>query len=140
MDCFNVKDSQHCCHCYSSSYQDVDNYYDLEKFFICPGTHCVINSCIEWADGESGPYNYDDCCSSNKDPPCHDCSLLFCPLALTLDILCLLPRCFVSDYGYGNKFCKYIFIKCTSQKQDKESKDNNKESENENETITNQPK
>lgn len=127
MDCFTkedglcyIDDTIHCCHCYSETYQHDNLYYNLgESFLMFPGTHCSITSCAEAADGETGPYIYSQCCcSAVNDPICHDCSLIFCPLAFSLDLLCLIPRCFISKHGYGNKCCKCIIQKCHSQSQE----------------------
>lgn len=142
MDCFKIEEQQHCCHCYSSSYQENTFDYGLEnKFFICPGTHCTINSCAEYLNEETDEYNSECCCNAINNPPCHDCSVLFCPIALALDIVCLLPRCFISNRGCGNKCCKCTIQKCRLRNQvNKEEKNENDcNNENKQETITTQP-
>jgi hypothetical protein len=83
--CFN--DRRGCCHCYTTDY--MKNYSDND-FLFCPATHCTIESCVEFCDGETGNidnYTSDNCCNSIYDPCCHDCALFFCPLALVIDII-----------------------------------------------------
>jgi hypothetical protein len=83
--CFN--DQRGCCHCYTTEYM---NQYNDNKYLYCPATHCTIKSCIEYCDEDTGGidnYTSDNCCNSTTDPCCHDCALIFCPIALAIDII-----------------------------------------------------
>jgi hypothetical protein len=76
-----------CCHCYTEKYM---NRYSDNKYLCCPGTHCTVTSCEEYCDGETGntiEYTSENCFNSPSDPCCHDCSLIFCPIALAIDII-----------------------------------------------------
>lgn len=78
-------------YCYTKSYM---KQYSDNSFLCCPGIHCTIESCFECADGESGEYDTSQCCCNGRgDPCCHDCAMLFCPIAMVLDIISFPFRC-----------------------------------------------
>lgn len=94
LECFNISDTTHCCHCYSSKYQE-QNEEISDKFFICPAMYCLCQSCHEWADDETRQHSSSRCCGEPTDPPCHDCSLFCFPCGIVTDVLCLIPRLFI---------------------------------------------
>jgi hypothetical protein len=68
--------------------------YSDNSFLYCPGIHCTFESCIECADADSGEYDTSQCCCNGRgDPCCHDCSLIFCPIAMVLDMISFPYRC-----------------------------------------------
>lgn len=109
-DCLTSNDPTDCCHCYSAKYQNDRLMNDT--FFKCPATFCVFESCIECLEGETERGNTYTCCNGPRDPPCHDCSCVFLPIALVLDIACFIPRCFGYEHGPVGKSCVKISNYC----------------------------
>lgn len=83
-----------CCHCYTNKYYnesiDDQSCTCCKNYYLFPATTCTIDSCVEYMDGEtSREYNHNSCCNDYNDPPCHDCSCIFCPIGFALDIICI---------------------------------------------------
>lgn len=103
--CYNqcFTDQRSCCHCYTKNYM---NQYSDNEYLYCPGSHCTITSCEEYCEGETGDsseYISGNCCNHPNDPCCHDCSILFCPIALAIDIITFPLR---SAKYHSHKCCK----------------------------------
>jgi hypothetical protein len=80
-ECF--KDRRGCFHCYTTKYMKK---YSDNNYLYCPAVHCTTESCIEYLDEET-EQNEALCCHSYNDPCCHNCALIFCPIALVLDLI-----------------------------------------------------
>lgn len=103
-----------CCKCYHPKY--------YEKFTVCPGVKCTLTQCEHSCEGkyDNGNTNSDCCCNDNPmlEPPCASCSLLFCPIAMVLDIVSCVPR-FIIHQTF--KCCNKIDLKNYNSKSKKTS-------------------
>ena len=91
-------DPKSCCKCYHR------NYY--EKFTCCPGVKCTLTQCEQCCEDEynDGHPHSDCCCNTNPslEPPCAGCSILFCPIAMVIDVVSM-PFRFIDKQCYNCK-------------------------------------
>lgn len=65
------------------------NYY--KKFTFCPGAKCTLTQCEKSCeDNKEDEKPLINCCCNTHptiEPPCASCSIIFCPIAMIIDIV-----------------------------------------------------